>query len=584
MACSGPITDSCIGCDDDTPTFKPNIREEELLSFFWRNFWNLKSEYDKRKQYDKSVFIIDVRLDQENIDRAKPVYYGNGHFKDEEYAKRQPLDAMAFRYQGLGIYILPKECPKNFGAFREHVLLLTSEVLKKPLNDFHFRHLILVDNTTTCKTILNEIKRLSKEHQFYCENLAENKDLSVKSLKPFDPLKYDGTYNNPNNIPNIVLVVTVKPYEITICDQSNDDDLDTPADAFLLGILASRRPVRTDRYFGDASDEDDGASYFFIQYFLVDEKHRSKGFGSFIIRSLLNYLTSLFPKKDEMICEVQASPYAKEFWETLGFCALQNRRNDEDVITMSKRVEKPPSAIETYIATQYRQLARILGCTGLNSPQTNAENNVEDCVRNTMRTLNDSAEKYNAVPFRDIIKNCKEGGSLYLRAKTLTSADVLVVVELGLLQKRVCLLDLSFNPGIESKGLLLLIDKIRENTSLTDLILVASGIDNRIALQVANKLNSTHIRRLDLANNEIGDQGAIALMTSLWSSHSSLLYLSLANNRITDEFIHSIDIKLHDATVSNKKICLRGNLFTQNGQERLIKIVATKYTGLEIDV
>lgn len=578
--------------DDDTPNFTPKIREDELLIFFWKNLPELIQEYEERKLYGESGIIIDIRLDRENIAEARPVFYGYGHYKDEECLSRQPLNTMAFRYKGLGTYILPKVCSKDFQSFQEDVIQTSSAVLKQPLNDFYFRPVILDDSTATCKTILNEVKRLSKEHVFDCDNLADNKDLSVKSLKPFDSTKYDGIYSNPNNIPNLVLIVTVKPYEERILEQENSSNLDVPADAFLLGILASKRPIRHDKYFGDTKDDE--SSYFLIQYFLVDEKLRSKHYGSTIITSLFDYLPSLFPKKGQMICEVQASPQAKGFWEKLGFCVLSNRTNDEDVLMMCKIVKTLPSALEIRLARQLRMMKPILEHMALTSSYMPIENDISSVtttvnndiseVRNAKRQRDDWNKKTKATSFRDIINNCEENGCLNLQTKQLTANDMSTVIEHGLNKKQLFELNLSFNPEIGNKGLLLLIEKMKGNTSLKHLILRGNNINDKIAVELAKNINSTHITLLELAHNEIGDEGVIAFISLLCSTDTSLTCICLASNKITDACIRTIELKLQDRPSPKRKIYLRGNELTEVGKERLRNIIATKCTGLEIDI
>ncbi|KAE9049957.1 hypothetical protein PR003_g2985 [Phytophthora rubi] len=155
------------------------------------------------------------------------------------------------------------------------------------------------------------------------------------------------------------------------------------------------------------------------------------------------------------------------------------------------------------------------------------------------------------------------------------------------------------NVKLDSTSLAELLQCLNEDSSVTELSLRRSGVTPSLAVQLADFLetNST-LTNVDLSGNRLGEHGAACLATSLmknravtslvladcgltsealteWvaffqaGTNTTLRYLNLADNQIDDEGAEALGAMLQTAKTRNMNFDLRGNELSTQGLQVL---------------
>lgn len=185
---------------------------------------------------------------------------------------------------------------------------------------------------------------------------------------------------------------------------------------------------------------------------------------------------------------------------------------------------------------------------------------------------------------------------LDLSGHELNDQDIEIVIKQGIIGKQCLILDLM-NTNITQYGVSLLANTLLGNKHLEELNISYNSISDFGVRCLSSTINSsilkhvdlsenditdegakylaemlktnTNLRRLILSENQIGDNGVNVLATSLETGNTSLEVLDLsANRRITDESIDPL-VSMIKRTQSLKKLDLRHNNISENGETRL---------------
>lgn len=136
-----------------------------------------------------------------------------------------------------------------------------------------------------------------------------------------------------------------------------------------------------------------------------------------------------------------------------------------------------------------------------------------------------------------IIDKCSPA-RVNLSGQELNDQDMDIVMEKTIAKKQCMILDLKNNEVTES-GVLILANALRNNQYLEELIISHNNICDSGVRYLTSKMNSSILKRIDLARNDISDEGAIDLAEML-ATNTSLLELSLNGNRIGNYGMNSL--------------------------------------------
>ena len=103
------------------------------------------------------------------------------------------------------------------------------------------------------------------------------------------------------------------------------------------------------------------------------------------------------------------------------------------------------------------------------------------------------------------------------------------------------LLNLSFNK-LGSKGVMLICESLRSNTTLQSLFLDANAVENDGAYAIADLLleKNTGLLELHVAWNMLSHNGLVALFTALSITNRQLKFLDVTCNFIEVSIVHSL--------------------------------------------
>jgi Ran GTPase-activating protein (RanGAP) involved in mRNA processing and transport len=162
---------------------------------------------------------------------------------------------------------------------------------------------------------------------------------------------------------------------------------------------------------------------------------------------------------------------------------------------------------------------------------------------------------------------------------------------------------LTYNEVTE-RGVSILANALRNNIYLEELNISRNSISDSGVYYLASEVNSSVLKRVDLAQNDISDYGA-ANLAEMLATNTNLLELSLKRNRIgdsgmklladvlvhsdtrleslnlsantdiSDESIDSI-VNMMEHIQSLRKLDLRHNGLSRDGQQRLHDIAKSK--------
>lgn len=195
-----------------------------------------------------------------------------------------------------------------------------------------------------------------------------------------------------------------------------------------------------------------------------------------------------------------------------------------------------------------------------------------------------------------------------LTGQELTDQDMKIVVDRAILAKSCVILNLTCNK-ITQYGVRILAEGLRNNKCLEELNISYNVISDSGVHHLASTINSSALKRLDLGENDISDDGAKSiaemltmntsllqlflnenqisnygmklLANALLQSYTNLQILNLsANTDVDDESIESLtDMLEHNRVL--KKLDLRHASFSKNGEKRL-RAVANLKRGFEL--
>jgi hypothetical protein len=207
----------------------------------------------------------------------------------------------------------------------------------------------------------------------------------------------------------------------------------------------------------------------------------------------------------------------------------------------------------------------------------------------------------------EIIGKCSSR-KVNLKGQSVNDQDMEIVIKQAIIGKQCMTLDLTYNE-VTQRGVSILADALCSNKYLEELNISHNSISDSGVRYLASAINSSVLKRVDLAVNDISDEGAkylaemlttnrILLQLSLsgnqignygtnllanvlahGNTHLELLNLS-ANRDISDESIDSlIDMMQHNPSL--KKLDLRRNDLSEDGEKRLHAVAKSK-KGFEL--
>jgi hypothetical protein len=195
-----------------------------------------------------------------------------------------------------------------------------------------------------------------------------------------------------------------------------------------------------------------------------------------------------------------------------------------------------------------------------------------------------------------------------LKGQQLNDQDMEIVIKQAIIDKQCMTLDLTYN-DITQRGVSILADALCSNKYLEELNISHNSISDSGVGYLTSAINSSVLKRVDLAVNDISDEGAKYLAEML-ATNTNLLQLSLSQNQIgnygtnllanvlahgnthlellnlsgnrdiSDESIDSlIDMMEHNRSL--KKLDLRHKNLSEDGEKRL-HLVAKSKKGFEL--
>ena len=195
-----------------------------------------------------------------------------------------------------------------------------------------------------------------------------------------------------------------------------------------------------------------------------------------------------------------------------------------------------------------------------------------------------------------------------LTGQELTDQDMRIVVNQAILAKSCVILDLTSNT-ITQYGVRILAVGLRNNKYLEELNISYNAISDSGVCHLVSTINSSALKRLDLTENDISNEGA-KYIAEILATNTSLLQLFLsenqignygmkllanvllqrnanleilnlsANTNVDDESIDSLtDMLEHNRAL--KKLDLRYTGFSKSGEKRL-RTVANSKRGFEL--
>ncbi len=195
-----------------------------------------------------------------------------------------------------------------------------------------------------------------------------------------------------------------------------------------------------------------------------------------------------------------------------------------------------------------------------------------------------------------------------LKGQQLNDQDMEIVIKQAIIDKQCMTLDLTYNE-VTQRGVSILADALCSNKYLEELNISHNSISDSGVGYLASAINSSVLKRVDLAVNDISDEGAKYLAEML-ATNTNLLKLSLSQNQIgnygtnllanvlahrnthlellnldgnrdiSDESIDSlIDMMEHNRLF--KKLQLRYNNLSEDGERRLHSVAKSR-KGFEL--
>ncbi|CAF2751545.1 unnamed protein product [Rotaria sp. Silwood2] len=214
---------------------------------------------------------------------------------------------------------------------------------------------------------------------------------------------------------------------------------------------------------------------------------------------------------------------------------------------------------------------------------------------------------YHNEKLEQTISKC-QSRKLNLSGQQLNDQDMEIVIKQGMIDKQCTILDLM-STKITQRGVSILANALRDNKCLEELNISHNNISDSGIRYLSSTINSSVLKQLDLAENDISDEGAKYLAemletnthllglllsenqigddgvnmfaNSLTHGNTSLEFLNLsANTDISDESIDSL-VNMMEHNRSLKKIDLRHNNLSKDGEARL-RAVAKLKKGFEL--
>lgn len=214
---------------------------------------------------------------------------------------------------------------------------------------------------------------------------------------------------------------------------------------------------------------------------------------------------------------------------------------------------------------------------------------------------------YHNESLEQAIRKCPSR-KINLNGQQLNDQDMGIVAKQAIIGKQCMILDLTYNE-ITQRGVSILTDVLCGNKYLEELNISHNSISDSGIRCLASTIGSCVLKRVDLAENDISNEGAKYLAEML-ATNTNLLQLSLSENRIgndgmkllanalghgdtrlellnmsanidiSDEIIDSlVDMMEHNQSL--KKLDLRHNNLSEDGEKRLHALGKSK-KGFEL--
>lgn len=176
------------------------------------------------------------------------------------------------------------------------------------------------------------------------------------------------------------------------------------------------------------------------------------------------------------------------------------------------------------------------------------------------------------------ICQCETGWFVKMEKQNLNDQDVTIIVREAIINKQCSGLWLGSN-NISSVGAITIADALRNNTTLQYLYLSDNKITDQGAQALSAVLSDSNVilKDLFLGNNNITDEG-VACLANMLKTNKTLKQLNLSSNKVSDRGVQYLDDALNNQQNNSlEKLYLNSNkLITDNGVPYLAEMLKEK--------
>ncbi|CAF1294455.1 unnamed protein product [Adineta steineri] len=169
-----------------------------------------------------------------------------------------------------------------------------------------------------------------------------------------------------------------------------------------------------------------------------------------------------------------------------------------------------------------------------------------------------SNASHNKQLIEQLIDKC-DSSNINLLHQNLTDFDISTVINAAIFKKKCNELRLGYN-NITCEGIKILVDALRNNTSLERLNLFANQISDQGVYYLTEMLllNNFKLKILFIGQNQITDKG-VEYLSEMLKTNTILTHLGLSNNKISDQGVILLANALMNHNKTLKELYLWGN-------------------------